>query len=65
MRWTRGQRRVLAVACALAGALLVIRLLPVALWPLGVGLWLVWAGLGPVLVGSAMMWFGWRLWQGA
>jgi uncharacterized membrane protein len=65
MRWTRARRRLVAAVCALVGGILVVRLLPVSLWPLGIGLWLVWAGLGPVLVGGAMIWVGWRLWQGA
>jgi hypothetical protein len=41
----------------------VIKVLPLWMWPLGMGLWLVWAGLGPVVVGGAMVWAGWRLWM--
>lgn len=40
---------------------MVIRVLPLWVWPVGMGLWLLWAGLGPLVVGGAMVWAGWRM----
>ncbi len=40
---------------------MVIRVLPLWVWPVGMGLWLLWAGLGPLVVGGAMVWVGWRM----
>jgi hypothetical protein len=57
--------RVLGAALAVGGGLLVIRILPFWIWPVGMGLWLVWAGLGPLLVGGVMVWLGWRLFRAA
>ena len=51
----------IGVGIGIAGAVLVIKIVPLWIWPLGVGLWLVWSGLGPVIVGAAMIWIGWRL----
>ncbi len=54
-------RRLMGVGVGLSGAVLIIKIFPLWLWPLGVGLWLVWSGLGPILIGAAMIWAGWRL----
>lgn len=44
-----------------AGAFVAIKVVPLGLWPVGVGLWLVWAGIGPCLAAAALIWLGWRL----
>lgn len=54
-RWLGGS------GLALGGALLIFKVFPVWIWPLGLGLWLMWAGLGPIVVGGALIWLGWRL----
>lgn len=43
------------------GAVLIVKLMPLGLWPLGVGLWLVWAGMGPLIAGGFLIWLGWRM----
>ncbi|MCL5972554.1 MAG: hypothetical protein M1499_08355 [Firmicutes bacterium] len=49
------------VGLALVGGVLVIKVLPIWAWAVGIGLWLVWAGLGPLLVGGLLIWVGYRL----
>lgn len=56
-----GPRRVWGVAAGAAGVLLIIKVLPLWIWPFGIGLWLLWAGLGPIVVGGLLVWIGWRL----
>lgn len=46
---------------ALVGGVLIVKILPVWIWPLGVGLWLMWAGLGPIMMGGLLIWLGYRL----
>lgn len=46
---------------SLAGAVLIIKVLPFWIWPVGIGLWLVWSGLGPVVIGALLVWIGWRI----
>ena len=46
---------------AAAGVLLVVKVLPFWIWPVGLGLWLVWAGLGPLVMGAVLVWVGVRL----
>lgn len=53
--------RLLGIGLGAAGLLLLVKIVPLGVWPLGVGLWLVWSGLGPILVGGAMVWIGWRM----
>lgn len=62
-RWQRrgGQPKLVGAGLVLAGGLLVIKVWPWALWPLGMGLWLVWAGLGPILIGGVLVWAGYRM----
>ncbi len=63
-RWPRRAapaQRVLGVGLVAAGGFLVIRAFPLWMWPVGMGLWLLWAGLGPVVVGMGLAWVGWRL----
>lgn len=55
-------QKIAGAGLAMGGAVLAIRIWPLWIWPLGMGLWLVWAGLGPLLIGGAMVWVGWRLW---
>jgi hypothetical protein len=55
-------RKWAGVALAVGGGWLVVRVLPFWIWPVGMGLWLLWAGLGPLVVGGALVWVGWRLW---
>lgn len=55
------KHRIWGVAAALAGGLIIIKVLPLLIWPFGIGLWLLWAGLGPVVVGGVLIWVGWRL----
>lgn len=64
--WSRWQRRggrpkLVGAGLMLGGALVVVKVGPLALWPVGMGLWLLWAGLGPVVVGGALVWAGYRL----
>lgn len=54
-------RRLVGVGLGVGGLVLLVKILPLGVWPLGVGLWLVWSGLGPILVGGAMVWIGWRM----
>lgn len=56
-----GRRRAWGLVAGAAGGLLIIKALPLWIWPFGIGLWLLWAGLGPVVVGGALIWVGWRL----
>ncbi len=56
-----GHRRVWGLALGGLGALLIIKVLPMWIWPFGIGLWLLWAGLGPIVVGAGLIWVGWRL----
>lgn len=63
-KWPRRasqRQRVVGAGLAVAGGFLVIRAFPLWMWPVGMGLWLLWAGLGPLLVGGGMVWLGWRL----
>ncbi len=62
-RWQRrgGRPKIVGAGLVLAGGLLVIKVCPWALWPLGMGLWLVWAGLGPLLIGGVLVWAGYRM----
>jgi len=62
-RWPRrgSGPRWAGVALVVAGGLLVIKVSPLWIWPLGMGLWLLWAGLGPLLVGGALVWLGYRM----
>lgn len=55
------KHRIWGVAAALAGGLIIIKVLPLLIWPFGIGLWLLWAGLGPIVVGGVLIWVGWRL----
>ncbi len=64
--WSRWQRRggppkLVGAGLVVAGGLLVVKVGPLALWPVGMGLWLLWAGLGPVVVGGALVWAGYRM----
>ncbi len=65
LRWTTSRqrlyRRLIGMGVGLTGAILIVKIFPLWLWPLGVGLWLMWSGLGPILIGLAMIWAGWRL----
>ncbi len=56
-----GVHRLTGFGLGAAGLLLLIKIVPIGIWPLGVGLWLVWSGLGPILVGGALVWIGWRM----
>ncbi|MDA8205992.1 MAG: hypothetical protein M0Z36_07975 [Thermaerobacter sp.] len=56
-----GRNRAWGLAAGAAGGLLIIKTLPLLIWPFGIGLWLLWAGLGPIIVGGALIWIGWRL----
>lgn len=56
-----GSQKFWGIAAAIAGALLILKVLPLWIWPFGIGLWLLWAGLGPLVVGGALIWLGWRL----
>lgn len=56
-----GRRRLWGVGLGSLGGLLVIKVLPLWIWPFGIGLWLLWAGLGPLVVGAGLLWIGWRL----
>ncbi|MCL6562132.1 MAG: hypothetical protein K6U87_03895 [Firmicutes bacterium] len=60
-RHGRGRVRLVGVALIVAGAIVLIKIVPLGLWPVGIGLWLVWAGLGPLLAAGALIWLGWRL----
>ena len=57
----RGPKKLGGVAVAAAGTLLILKVLPIWIWPFGVGLWLLWAGLGPLVIGGALIWVGWRM----
>lgn len=57
----RGPSKLWGVGIAIAGALLIFKVLPLWIWPFGVGLWLLWAGLGPLVIGGALIWAGWRI----
>jgi hypothetical protein len=46
---------------AVGGGYLVVHGFPVWIWPVGMGLWLLWAGLGPLLAGGVLVLWGWRL----
>lgn len=64
--WSRGPRRggapkLAGAGLVLAGGLLVLKVGPWALWPVGMGLWLLWAGLGPIVVGGVLVWAGYRM----
>ncbi|MCY0877905.1 MAG: hypothetical protein OWU84_03040 [Firmicutes bacterium] len=69
MRWRRyglrispeSSRKIWGAAIAAGGGFLIIKVLPLWIWPFGIGLWLLWAGLGPLAVGGALIWMGWRL----
>lgn len=54
-------QRFIGVGLGLGGVLLIIKILPLWIWPLGVGLWLVWSGLGPIVIGAGLIWAGWHL----
>ena len=56
-----GPHRIWGVLAGGAGVFLIIKVLPLWIWPFGIGLWLLWAGLGPVVVGGLLLWIGWRL----
>lgn len=60
-RRSRPKRLIWGGAAGIGGALLILKVLPLWIWPFGLGLWLVWAGLGPLAVGGALIWIGWRL----
>ena len=62
-RWQRhgGAPKLAGAGLVLAGGLLVVKVGPLAMWPVGMGLWLLWAGLGPVVVGGALVWAGYRM----
>ncbi|MGC8487269.1 MAG: hypothetical protein ACP5QO_03475 [Clostridia bacterium] len=51
----------MGVGLAAAGVLLVVKVLPLWMWPVGLGLWLLWAGLGPLVMGAALVLVGVRL----
>ena len=55
------KHRICGVATVAAGGLIIIKVLPLWIWPFGIGLWLLWAGLGPIVVGGVLIWLGWRL----
>lgn len=65
--WRAGSsgRKMAGIGLAIGGAWVVVRILPLWIWPVGLGLWLVWAGLGPLIVGGLMCWLGWRLFSEA
>lgn len=54
MKWS-------GVAVAIGGALLILKVFPLWIWPFGIGLWLLWAGLGPLVMGGLLIWLGWRI----
>jgi hypothetical protein len=56
-----GGPKLLGGAMVLSGGLLVIKISPLWIWPLGMGLWLLWAGIGPLVVGGALVWAGYRM----
>ncbi|MCL5116077.1 MAG: hypothetical protein M1272_02885 [Firmicutes bacterium] len=58
---SNGPKKIWGVVIAIAGALLILKVLPLWIWPFGIGLWLLWAGLGPIVVGGALIWVGWRI----
>lgn len=63
-RWPhsrRGRRWLPGGALVLAGTLLIVKIFPLLIWPLGIGLWLLWAGLGPLFVGAFLIWLGWYI----
>jgi hypothetical protein len=49
---------------ALAGSVIVIKVFPLWIWPVIVGLWIFLAGMVPVLVGMGLIWIGWRFLSG-
>lgn len=55
------KRRLGGAGLVAAGGILIVKILPLWIWPLAVGLWLVWAALGPVILGLALLWLGWRV----
>ncbi|MCY0897708.1 MAG: hypothetical protein OWU33_02020 [Firmicutes bacterium] len=69
MRWrryglridARSSQKLWGIMIGAGGGFLIIKVLPLWIWPFGIGLWLVWAGLGPLAVGGALIWVGWRL----
>ncbi|CAB1129176.1 protein of unknown function [Candidatus Hydrogenisulfobacillus filiaventi] len=56
-----GRLRAVALVLALLALAGLLRLLPLFLWPLGIGLWLLWAALGPLVAVAALVWLIWRL----
>ena len=57
----RAGHRWIGVGLAAAGVLLVVKVLPLWIWPVGLGLWLLWAGLGPLVIGALLVLVGMRL----
>lgn len=54
-------RRITGIGLALGGSVIVIKVFPLWIWPVVVGLWVFFAGLIPVAVGLGLIWLGWRL----
>jgi hypothetical protein len=61
---TNGPRRIWGMVAAGSGSLIIIKVLPLWIWPFGIVLWLLWAALGPIVVGGILIWVGWRLLAG-
>lgn len=60
--WGRSRsKRLWGIPVAAMGAFIIFKVLPLWIWPFGIGLWLLWAGLGPLVMGGALIWIGWRL----
>ncbi len=57
----RNPRRIGGGGLAFGGAVLIFKAFPFWIWPFGIGLWLMWAGLAPVVAGTFLIWLGWRL----
>lgn len=58
---TEWLRRGLGIGMAIVSVDVVIRTLPWLIWPVGMGLWLFWAGLGPLALAGALVWVGWKI----
>lgn len=61
MRRGSSAKKTWGIIFGLAGAVLIIKILPLWIWPFGIGLWLLWAGLGPLVAGGALIWIAWRM----
>lgn len=60
-RRRRASARLGGIGAATAGIMLILAVLPFWIWPVGIGLWLLWSGLGPVVIGVLLIWVGWKI----